>query len=62
MTEKVIQPRCPKCNRLQANSVIEGDFTCQRCGTHFIITSEYVQILTSSRKIHLTKETTGVKT
>ena len=43
---KVITPRCPVCNKLQANSVVEGDFTCRGCRTRFLIGDGYITILT----------------
>lgn len=39
MTERIIRPRCPKCNRVQADW-IEGtaQFTCPHCHTTFLLT------------------------
>ena len=48
-TQVVIrEPRCPnpRCNRMQANAVIFGDFTCPECKTHFIIGEGFVTIIT----------------
>lgn len=49
LKEQVViqEPRCPKCNRKQANAIVFGDFTCPECKTHFIIGSGFVTILSS---------------
>lgn len=44
-------PRCPKCNRIQANAIIFGDFTCPDCKTHFIIGSGFTSVLTDGKVV-----------
>ena len=54
MTEQIEKPRCPRCNKVQADWIIEAKFTCPRCGTEFIIGQDYLTILTK-----LTKQAIG---
>ena len=46
MPAKVIKPRCPKCLKVQAVSVVEGHFICPRCKTEFIIGDGFITLLT----------------
>lgn len=47
MPKVVNSPRCPKCNKKQADWV-EGQakFTCSRCNTEFIIGDGFITFLT----------------
>ena len=37
----VVQPRCPRCSRIQANWTVVASFTCPECKTQFIIGSGF---------------------
>ena len=47
--EKIKRPRCPKCNRLQADWVTEAKFTCPKCSTEFAVGPGYLTIFTPMR-------------
>ena len=42
MADKIIKPRCPVCEKLVAEWVIEGEFTCPRCHVGFVVNAAYV--------------------
>ena len=49
-TEEIQRPRCPKCGRVQAVSVVKGHFICPECKTEFIIGAGFVTVLTAKKK------------